>query len=124
MNAFDQRRTLEPDLLAPGRPYLGNCMTTLTALLPAHTILGRPLAYTAAVVRHAVATLGTRPQVEAAAALVRQDAKNKMLPLFGGPSAQLLFFTNWQKARMFDVDFSAARVPDEESKKGAEVNEL
>ncbi|KAK8087331.1 hypothetical protein PG994_002305 [Apiospora phragmitis] len=122
-NAYGQRPTLEKDhLLLPGRPYLSNCVGFVIALLPARELHAKPLGHTALALRRALETQGRRAQLEAYAAVVRDDPKNKIIPLFGNAGMQLLMFSNWQKARLFETNFSSAAVrprdeEEEEAKK-------
>ncbi|KAK7739250.1 hypothetical protein SLS62_011276 [Diatrype stigma] len=99
-----------PDRLPPGRPFLGNAVAFVVALLPAKDILTKPLSYVAAAIRRAIVEQGTRPQIEAYGSLVRLDPTNRAPPFFGESGMHLYLFTNWQKAGLFETDLGAAIV--------------
>ncbi|KAI8282298.1 hypothetical protein K4K60_003625 [Colletotrichum sp. SAR11_57] len=61
-------------------------------------------------IRRTLIEQGSREQIEAYTSLIRQDPINKAPPLFGDTSMKLLMFTNWQRARLYETDFSAASV--------------
>ncbi|KAI0169150.1 hypothetical protein GGR52DRAFT_592955 [Hypoxylon sp. FL1284] len=106
MNALGLRPVLAPDLLPPGRAYVGNAVGAVYALVPAADVLGaRPrLARAAAAVRRSVAEQGTRAQVEARAA-----ADSGIPNLYGDRDMAPVVVSNWTRARFFDTDFGAAR---------------
>lgn len=117
-NSMSIRGVLENDLLPPGRPLLSNALTYPTILHPAREICGRPLSWLAREFRRAIVEQASRSQVEAYAAMQRElDPFMRMPVLCGDSSIYVLFLTNWQKARLFDLDFSAAAArPRPESK--------
>ncbi|KAJ0292596.1 hypothetical protein Brms1b_002767 [Colletotrichum noveboracense] len=73
-------------------------------------LLQKPLSYVASQIRRTLIEQGSREQIEAYTSLIRQDPINKAPPLFGDTSMKLLMFTNWQRARLYETDFSAASV--------------
>ncbi|KAK9789179.1 hypothetical protein SCARD494_09378 [Seiridium cardinale] len=112
-NAFSQRSVLTEEL-PPGSLYISNCMGFINTLLPSQELLEQPLSRIALEVRRSIDQQRTREQVEAYCALQRKS-KDRILPLFGDSSMHIVGFTNWTKAKLFDVDFSAARVNQQES---------
>ncbi|KAK9795631.1 putative Acyltransferase [Seiridium cardinale] len=66
-------------------------------------------------IRAAIQDLGTRSQTEAFMSLWR-TARGRLPPLFGDTGMYMLTFSNWNRARLFETDFSAAVVagPDNE----------
>lgn len=105
-----QWRPVLGDLVPHNRPFLCNCVGFLVTLMPARDIFKKPLGYLASQIRRSIKEQGSREQVEAYSALVRQDTKNKAPPFFGDSSMQLMMFSNWQKAKMFEFDLSAAAI--------------
>jgi hypothetical protein len=111
MNVYGLRKILAKDLLPEGRAYISNAVLGVSAFLPVRDIFAKPLSYVALAVRRSIAELGTREQIEAAAALNREAiAKTGYSPMFGDASMHMINFSNWTKAKFFDTDFSAAVV--------------
>ncbi|KAL7787061.1 hypothetical protein V8C37DRAFT_274641 [Trichoderma ceciliae] len=108
-NAYSLRTSLEADLLLKGAPYVSNAVGFINVLLPVQDILDKPLSYTATATRSAIKELGSRAQVEAFSALWR-ESNGKIPPFFGNGSMHMITYSNWSKAKLFDVDFSAAVV--------------
>ncbi|KAK2774733.1 lysR family regulatory protein [Colletotrichum kahawae] len=106
---YEWRRALK-DLIPNDRPILSNCVGFVVTLIPAKDLLLKPLSYVASQVRRTLIEQGSREQIEAYTALIRQDPINKAPPMFGDTSMRLLMFTNWQRARLYETDFSAASV--------------
>jgi hypothetical protein len=123
MNVFGMRGALAHDLLPADKAYIGNATHSVHAFVPADVLFSRPISYTASLVRRSIVEQGTRPQIEALAAMARQsyiDANRP--PIFGDGTTKLIVFSNWTKARFFELDFSATVVkqgiPLEERKYG------
>ncbi|KAF4820223.1 Acetyltransferase BOT5 [Colletotrichum siamense] len=106
---YEWRRALK-DLIPHDRPILSNCVGFVVTLIPAKDLLQKPLSYVASQIRRTLIEQGSREQIEAYTSLIRQDPINKAPPLFGDTSMKLLMFTNWQRARLYETDFSAASV--------------
>ncbi|KAJ0285941.1 hypothetical protein COL940_003220 [Colletotrichum noveboracense] len=106
---YEWRRALK-DLIPNDRPILSNCVGFVVTLIPAKDLLQKPLSYVASQIRRTLIEQGSREQIEAYTSLIRQDPINKAPPLFGDTSMKLLMFTNWQRARLYETDFSAASV--------------
>jgi hypothetical protein len=110
-NAMSYRRLLFPDISADREaPYLGNAVAILTSIMPASEITTCPLGRLARVVRRTIQQQGTREQVDAYHAILRESPKNKMLPMFGDTAMYPITFSNWTKAHFFGVDFADAVV--------------
>ncbi|KAK9424285.1 putative Acyltransferase [Seiridium unicorne] len=114
-NAYSLRKVLAADLLPSGTTYSSNAIGFIVALLPIHDVLDRPLGHVALDIRAAIQDLGTRSQTEAFMSLWR-TARGRLPPLFGDTGIYMLTFSNWNRARLFETDFSAAVVagPDNE----------
>ncbi|KAM0820423.1 hypothetical protein AB5N19_06242 [Seiridium cardinale] len=114
-NAYSLRKVLAADLLPNGTTYSSNAIGFIIVLLPIHDVLDRPLGHVALDIRAAIQDLGTRSQTEAFMSLWR-TARGRLPPLFGDTGMYMLTFSNWNRARLFQTDFSAAVVagPDNE----------
>ncbi|CAM1502610.1 Fc.00g073860.m01.CDS01 [Cosmosporella sp. VM-42] len=110
-NAYSLRPVLEGDLIPEGRAYLSNAIGFINVLLVAKDIVEKPLSYVASRIRKSITQLGTREQVEAFTAMVRESG-SKLPPFFGDSSMHMITFSNWHKARLFELDFSSAIVRD------------
>ncbi|KAH0593353.1 hypothetical protein MHUMG1_08809 [Metarhizium humberi] len=110
VNAMSLRTVLAKDLLPRGRPFLSNSTGLVFALTSVKDIVTKPLGHLASQVRRSIINLGTREQVEAFVALTRQSWQ-RLPPLFGNHRMHLVTFSNWSKAKLFEVDFSSAIVP-------------
>lgn len=107
-NAYSLRKPLAEDLL-PNGEYVSNAIGFLPVLLPAHEIFDRPTSHLASRIRYAIKEYGTRPQIEAFAAMWRESS-GKLPPFFGNRGMHMVTYSNWCKAKMFETDFSAALV--------------
>ncbi|KAI0007091.1 hypothetical protein F4779DRAFT_629404 [Xylariaceae sp. FL0662B] len=108
--ARDLRPSLVGDLLKEeDAPYVGNSTGFINVLLDIRDIYNKPLSYTAHAIRRAVVELGTREQVEAFAALWRTSL-GRLPPFFGDAGMHMITLSNWGKAKMFELDLSAAVV--------------
>lgn len=109
-NAYSLRKPLAQDnLQASSGPYVSNAIGFLPVLLPAHEISEKSLGYAASAVRDAIRELGTREQVEAFAAMWRTSL-GKLPPFFGNSGVHMITFSNWCKAGLYEIDFSATIV--------------
>ncbi|KAL7814937.1 hypothetical protein V8C44DRAFT_324877 [Trichoderma aethiopicum] len=108
-NAYSLRKCLETDLLPKGSTYVSNGTGFINVLLPVHHIFEKPLSYIAAATRSAIQELGTRSQVEAFFSLWR-GSSGRIPPFFGNGNMHMITLSNWGKAKLFDLDFSAAVV--------------
>ncbi|KAF7556046.1 hypothetical protein G7Z17_g1721 [Cylindrodendrum hubeiense] len=111
-NSMSLRKVLGNDLLSPpDHPFISMALGFPTVLLPACDILTKPLSWLALQFRRAIDEQGTREQVEAYAALQREFSPTMRMPIFFGDSGMYnLFYSNWQKAALFDFDFGEATV--------------
>ncbi|KJZ67996.1 hypothetical protein HIM_12615 [Hirsutella minnesotensis 3608] len=106
-NALGWRPTLARDLLPSGRPYLSNAVGLACTLIPAKDLLTRSLSYVAWQIRQCITESRQREQVEAYAALWRKSP-GRISPLFGNSTMHIVTCSNWSKADLFHLDFSAA----------------
>ncbi|KAI1498319.1 hypothetical protein F5X99DRAFT_335160 [Biscogniauxia marginata] len=107
-NAYSMRNTLAADLLpGKGSAYISNAISFINVLLPARDIFEKPLGRIALEIRKAITDLGTRAQVEAFTGMWRESV-GKLPPFFGDRNMHMLTYSNWSKARLYDVDFSKA----------------
>jgi hypothetical protein len=107
-NAYDIRKVLAPDLIPEDKTYVSNAICLLPVLLSLGDIRDRPLCYTAFQIRKAIQELGTKEQVEAFHAMVREGSA-KLPPFFGDRTMHMITYSNWTKADLFEVvDFSPA----------------
>jgi hypothetical protein len=61
--------------------------------------------------------LGSRARVEALSSLWRESS-SRISFLFGSSGVRMITYSNWTKAKLFDLDFSMAIItPDEKTKK-------
>ncbi|KAJ5933985.1 hypothetical protein N7454_006314 [Penicillium verhagenii] len=95
-------------------PSAGVALIT-NAVYPAHTflsvqeILDKPLHFVASHIRQSLEQQRTKEQLQATMTLQKKEIeKSGRLPVFGDPTSQLIAWTNWHKARLFEVDFSSA----------------
>lgn len=79
------------------------------SLISARELISRPLSWLAQHIRTAIATQGTRAQVEAYFALQR-EMPGRVMPFFGEAGMHLMTFSNWCKANLYGHDFSPARL--------------
>lgn len=108
-NAYDIRKSLSGDLIPEGTSYLSNAIGFINVLLSVKDIKEKPHSYVASHIRNAIMTLGTRSQVEAFFAMLR-ESRIKLPPFFGNSNMHMVTFSNWTKANLFELDFSAALV--------------
>ncbi|KAI1632898.1 hypothetical protein F4809DRAFT_625518 [Biscogniauxia mediterranea] len=107
-NAYSMRDTLAGDLLpGKGSTYVSNAISFIPVLLTAQDIFEKPLGHIALQIRRAITSLGTRAQVEAFTGMWR-EAVGKLPPFFGDGTMHMLTYSNWSKAKLYEVDFSGA----------------
>jgi hypothetical protein len=109
MNVYGLRSVLAKDLLPVGTAYVSNATFPVFAFLPAYQIFQKPLSFVAAKIRRSIKEQGTRSQIEAFAALYQKTiSETAYTPVFGDSTSQMIIFSNWSKAKFFDIDFSSA----------------
>ncbi|KAH6962656.1 hypothetical protein BKA56DRAFT_498440 [Ilyonectria sp. MPI-CAGE-AT-0026] len=112
--AMSLRKSLEKDLLPPGKPFVSNCFGFTNLLLPAKDFKQKPTSNIAAQIRTALSEQSTRAQVEAYQAMVRDSVAP--LPVFFGTGATYqISYSNWTKADLYGADFSAVAVKPRET---------
>lgn len=103
------RAALQEDVFPPGSEYLSNCTGYINFTLSAQDVLKKSLGHVAMHFRRAITEQSKREHVEAYAALVRASSSGAP-PFFGDSSSHLVTFSNWNKARHFEFDLSAAKL--------------
>ncbi|KFX87628.1 hypothetical protein V490_08130 [Pseudogymnoascus sp. VKM F-3557] len=107
INALGWRPTLSKDLLLSNRPYIANAVGLCSVLVPAKAIIAKPLSYVAKQLRQCIIESRQREQIEAHAALWRKSPGGAP-PFFGNAMMHVIACSNWVKADLFRLDFSAA----------------
>lgn len=92
-----------------GNIYVSNIAAFFSVILTAGDIIQQPLYRTALAIRKALNTQRTRPQAGAFLHMWRMSW-GRVPPIFGHWKMDLITYSNWTKAELFDVDFSAAAV--------------
>ncbi|KAJ0124001.1 hypothetical protein J7T55_012474 [Diaporthe amygdali] len=87
--------------------YVSNVTAFFSVVLTAGEILQQPLHRTAIAFRDALDMQRTRPQAEAFLSTWRRSW-GKIPPIFGNWKMDLITYSNWTRANLFDFDFSAA----------------
>ncbi|OAL46251.1 hypothetical protein IQ07DRAFT_547509 [Pyrenochaeta sp. DS3sAY3a] len=121
-NVFGMRdvlRSTSPQLIPKGAAYISNCVSAIFSLFTQGELLSLPIGHVAARIRKDLTLQSTRAQVEASQRLRRENGGEAVL--YGESDAVIQVFTNWLKAKLFQMDFSAAivkeaRVGGEEAK--------
>ncbi|KAE8371397.1 hypothetical protein BDV26DRAFT_302790 [Aspergillus bertholletiae] len=114
MNVFDIRSTVLPGSASGNRCFVGNAVQSSITFTRAHQVLDQPVSALAFQVRQSLVQQRTKPQVEAERALQKTYfAKTGRRPCFAVPNGLLVPCSNWQKAKLFEVDFSSAVVAKE-----------
>ncbi|KAF2827612.1 hypothetical protein CC86DRAFT_455222 [Ophiobolus disseminans] len=110
MNVFGMRdllRSTAPQLLPQRGAYVHNCVTTIWSHFSVQGFLEMPLGHVAARIRADLVVQSTRAQVEAGQRILYA---NKGSALYGKGDMALTTMTNWDKAKLYETDFSAAIV--------------
>lgn len=108
--AIDLRPSLAGDLLVgDDARYVSNAIGFVNVLLPAKDIFDKSLGEVALEIRCAIVELRTRGQVETFCAMWRASY-GKVPPFFGDPGMHMVTYSNWSKAKLFELDVSAAVV--------------
>lgn len=115
-NAYSLRVSLEADLLPKDAPYVSNAISFIHVMLKTQEIVEKPLSYVAFAIRSGIQQLGTRAQVEAFASMWRKSS-SKLPPFFGSSRMHMITYSNWSKARLYELDFSKAIVKSGDSNK-------
>lgn len=116
MNIFGMRDLLSTSsdgyapLLDKNCAHIANCASAISTLLKLGDFLTMPLGHVAAHIRRNLTIQGTRAQIEAAERLARPNGGRYKGVFVGTADTTLSAFTNWTKAKLFDMDFSAAIV--------------
>lgn len=112
-NVLNLRTSLHENFMSVDSVYMGNALSMSPTFLEGRQILDEPVGQIALRIRRSLSKQRTMEQVEAMAALQLQAIEKTGYPaLVGDPQMLILPCSNWHKARLFDMDFSAAVVPD------------
>lgn len=100
-------RSSEPKLLpsANDGAYVHNCVAASWSIMTVGDVLSLPLGHIAARIRSDLVVQSSRAHLEAA----QREAKGGKLNMYGSGDMVLSTISNWAKARLFDMDFGAAR---------------
>ncbi|KAL7905485.1 hypothetical protein GGI35DRAFT_488403 [Trichoderma velutinum] len=108
-NSFSMRGCLSKDLLPDDLPYIGNAIMGLYTILSVDDVLNKPLNFIASHIRKGIIQQTTREQIEAFVTLIKESRKETgKRPFFGDSATIQLMFSNFGKAKFFDIDFSSA----------------
>ncbi|KAM7197838.1 hypothetical protein V8F33_005330 [Rhypophila sp. PSN 637] len=91
-------------------PYVGNAFGWANVLVTAGDVASKPLSWLAKQVRKAINEQGTKAQHEAYYEMVRTSGTPLPIVIFGDGGMAQVGFSNWDKAGLFKLDFSPARV--------------
>lgn len=111
INILDMRRVLSKDMLPAPGVYVGNAAAHIDTFVSLRDLISQPISATAAKIRSSIVEQGTRDQLESQTAIARAAIDKGGFPiLFGDANMHMVVCTNWTRARMYEVDFSAAIV--------------
>lgn len=107
MGMRDIVRTSEPKLLPPATEgaYIHNCISGSWSIMSVGDMLSLPLGHIAARIRSDLVVQSSRDHLEAA----QRDAAGGKMNLYGSGDMVFSTLTNWAKAKLFEMDFGAAR---------------
>ncbi|KAI9703927.1 MAG: hypothetical protein M1820_005709 [Bogoriella megaspora] len=123
MNAFNLRSRL-PKSFVQGAGYAQNAVFAIYTLISVRDVFQKPISFLAAKIRHDIKEQATEEQLHALAAMQKQAIdKSGHGCIFGDSSIQLLAFSNWSKAKFYDIDLSTAVIR-EGTSTGSRANHL
>lgn len=107
MGMRDIARSSEPKLIPPAKDgaYVHNCFTGSWSIMTVGDLLSLPLGHIAACIRADLVVQSSRAHLEA----VQRDLKGGKMNMYGSGDMVFSTFTNWAKAKLFEVDFGAAK---------------
>jgi hypothetical protein len=112
-NVLNLRTSLHETFMSVDSVYMGNALGMSPTFLEGRQILDESVGQIALRIRMSLSKQRTMEQVEAMGALQLQEIERTGYPvLVGDPQMLILPCSNWHKARLFDMDFSATVVPD------------
>lgn len=123
INVQSLKSSLSGNLLPDNSCYLSNTLGLITTLLPSKDVAGSRIGDIALKVRESVQKSASRDQIEAFENL-RKQSWHKEFPLFGSPSTYPVVFSNWSKANLFSLDFSAATVSSQDEHSAKPVSPI
>ncbi|KAH8886350.1 hypothetical protein GQ53DRAFT_750620 [Thozetella sp. PMI_491] len=108
MNVFELRGRLKDVFVAPFA-YVQNAFFVLSTMFPAREAQTLPLGKMALRFRTTLQEQTTEPQINALIREQRISFREAGRPIvFAEPNSMILPFSNWSKAKFFDIDFSPA----------------
>jgi len=110
LNPISLRSALASKSIIPtSSVLLGNAVLLVSTFASAVDIATKSLSYTASLIRQSIAEQGTYEQLDALTALTRKAVEQTgRHPVFGNGSTSLVVFSNWTKAKFFELDFGRA----------------
>ena len=108
VNVTNMRGVVD-DVLPPDKAFIHNAATATNTWLRVADVMGENLGQTALRIRHSLLEQRSQEQMQAYISHYVQSLKTTgRTPMYGYPDEVRFFFSNWHKARFFDVDFSGA----------------
>ncbi|KAE8141621.1 hypothetical protein BDV38DRAFT_278975 [Aspergillus pseudotamarii] len=109
LNVFDVRGIALPESTQSNTAFVTNAVQGSFTFLPTEQIINQPISALASQIRRSLVQHRTKPQVEACYARCKTHSKNILdTPIYGASNGLMLGCSNWNRSRLFDVDFSAA----------------
>ncbi|OWY57736.1 lysr family regulatory protein [Alternaria alternata] len=102
-----KKSTIRPDAL----PFIGNAATGIVSPFSLKQFLDMPLGHIAARIRKDLVEQGNREAVEASQRASRIEQQTNMAPPDAQMAPAVFVVSNWAKAKLFEISFSAAVVP-------------
>ncbi|KAE8414441.1 hypothetical protein BDV36DRAFT_311814 [Aspergillus pseudocaelatus] len=114
LNVFDVRGIALPESTINNTAFVTNAAQGSYTFLLAEQIIKHPVSVLASQIRRSLVQHRTKPQVEAFYARYKTHSENILdTPLYGASNGLTLGCSNWNRARLFDMDFSAAVITKE-----------
>jgi len=112
LNPISLRGALASNGVIPTPPIvLSNAVLLVSTFASAKNIANKSLDFTASLIHQSITEQGGYEQFDALTALTRKRvAQTGRRPVFGDGCTSLVVFSNWTKAKFFDLDFGAAVV--------------
>ena len=114
INFFDIRGIALPESISKNASFVTNATQPSFICLPTEQTVNQSISALASQVRHSLVQHRTKPEVEAFYARHRTNSMNiRHTPIYCGSNGLCFTWSNWNKARLFEVDFSAAVITKE-----------
>ena len=98
-------------LIPRGTAFIGNAATGIVSPFSLKQFLDMPLGHIAARIRKDLVEQGNREAVEASQRASRIEQQTNMAPPDAQMAPAVFVVSNWAKAKLFEINFSAAVVP-------------